>query len=93
MAKIGADITGFMTAMGKVKAATAPIGMQIGQQLRGKILEGFGVGGAIAMIKSQLGRAREIDIGASSLGVDTSTFQSLEKIAERSGVSMEALVE
>lgn len=93
MAKIGADITGFMTAMGKVKAATAPIGMQIGQQLRGKILEGFGVAGAISMIKNQLGRARDIDIGASSLGVDTSTFQALEKIAQRSGVSMETLVE
>lgn len=93
MAKVGADITGFMTAMGKVKAATAPIGTQIGQQLRGKILEGFGVAGAIGMIKSQLSRAREIDIGASSNGVSTSTYQALEKIAERSGKSIGELVE
>lgn len=93
MAKIGADITGFMAAMGKIKAAAAPAGKQIHDQLRGKVLEAFGVGGAISMVKSQLQRAREIDIGSSSLGVDTSTFQALQRIAERSGVSMESLVE
>ena len=90
--KLGFDASSFTRAMAGMKAAAGPAGSQIGQQIRGKMLEAFGAGAAIALFKKSIDNAMNIRSGAMKSGLDTSTFQALEAVAKNAGSSVEELV-
>lgn len=90
--KVSMDASGFTQAMAKMKATAGPAGAQIGQQIRGKMLEAFGAGAAIALFKSTLQKAMDIKSGATKAGVDSSTFQAMAAVAESAGSSVDELV-
>lgn len=90
--KVSMDASGFTQAMAKMKATAGPAGAQIGQQIKGKMLEAFGAGAAIALFKSSLEKAVEIKKGAIKSGLDTTTFQALSTVAEDAGSSVEELI-
>ena len=90
--KVSFDASGFTNAMAKMKATAGPAGSQIGQQIRGKMLEAFGAGAAIAAFKQTLQKAMDIKSGATKAGVDTSTFQAMAAVADNAGMSVDELI-
>ena len=91
LGKVSFDASGFTQAMSKMKSSAGPAGKEIGQQIRGKMLEAFGAGAAIALFKNTIKNALDIRKGATSSGLDTSTFQVLKRISDESGASIEDL--
>jgi hypothetical protein len=89
--KVSFDASGFTQAMSKMKASAGPAGAQIGQQIRGKMLEAFGAGAAIALFKQSIQRALEVKSGATKLGVGSDQFQALDAVAKAAGMSVDEL--
>lgn len=92
LGKVSFDASGFTQAMSKMKATAGPAGKLIGDQIRGKMLEAFGAGAALALFKKQLQSAVEIKSGATKFGTSTTTFQTLATVANQAGTSVEELV-
>lgn len=89
--RLSFDGSSFTKAMAGMKAAAGPAGASIGQQIRGKMLEAFGAGAAIALFKKTIENAVSIRAGATKTGLDTSTFQALEAVAKNAGMSVDEL--
>ena len=87
--KVSLDNSGFAKALGGAKASIGPVTEGIGKQIRGKMLEAFSATGAIMLFSKSIQRALEIRSGATKAGVDTSTFQAIEEVAKRAGISVE----
>lgn len=91
LGKVSFDASGFTQGMSKMKAAAGPAGKEIGQQIRGKMLEAFGAGAAIALFKKTIQNAVDIRKGMGATGLDSATFQALKVVADQSGASVEEL--
>ncbi len=89
--KVSFDSSGFTQAMSKMKATAGPAGKEIGQQIRGKMLEAFGAGAAIALFKKTVQNALDIRKGMASTGLDSAMFQALKVVADQSGASIDEL--
>ena len=87
--KVSLDNSGFAKALGGAKASIGPVTEGIGKQIRGKMLEAFSATGAVMLFSKSIQRALEIRSGSTKAGVDTSTFQAIEAVAKRAGVSVE----
>ena len=90
--KVQDDNQGMYRALKGMQAAVGPMGKQIGQQLRGKMLEAFGVGGGIAVVKKSLQNAFDLRKEAGGLGIATDTLQTLKTLADQTGASVEDMV-
>ena len=91
--KLGLDVTPFQQGLAKAKASVTPAAAKMGEQIRGKMLEAFGAAGAIALVKKSVENAMRIVQGSTKAGVDTSTFQAMDAVAKRAGLSIEDLTE
>lgn len=90
--KVQVDNHGMYRALKGMQATVGPMGKQIGQQLRGKMLEAFGVGGGISIVKRSLQNAFDIRKEAAGLGVATDTLQTLRVLSDQTGASIEDMV-
>lgn len=90
--KVQVDNQGMYRALKGMQATVGPMGKQIGQQLRGKILEAFGVGGGIAIVKKSLQNAFDLRKEAGGLGVATDTLQTLQTLMDQTGASVEDMI-
>lgn len=93
LGKIGLDTTGFTRGLAGMKNAAGPAAAQIGTQIRGKILEAFGAGAALAIFKSTLQKAFEIQKEAGKSGINTEEYQALKLVADQTGESIDTLAE
>lgn len=91
LGKVSFDASGFTQGMSKMKAAAGPAGKEIGQQIRGKMLEAFGAGAAIALFKKTIENATKIRQGATKFGTDAATFQTMSTVADKAGASVDEL--
>lgn len=93
LGKVELDSSGFYRGMTRLKAGAAPLGKQIGQQMRGAIMNVFGAAAFIGSIRRVLGKAFDIRSGAGKLGIDSEVFQTLETLSAQTGTGIDEMVE
>lgn len=93
IAKIGANVSGFMRGMDEIKGAAKKTGDQIasnfGNNLKNSLFGGLTIGAAAAFGKSLLDNAGRINDLAEQYGLAAGEVQSLSAAAELSGLEFE----
>lgn len=91
--KVGLDVSGFYKGMNQMKVSAAPLGKQVGEQMRGAILGAVGAGALVSGVKAALKRAFDIRRDSTKLGISEELYQTLKVVADQTGVSVETMVE
>ncbi len=91
--KVGLDVSGFHQGLAKLGGAAAPLGKQVGDQMRGAILGAVGAGALVSGIKASLKKAFDIRKDSTKLDLTPELFQTLDVLQGQTGTSVEAMVE
>lgn len=93
MGRLALDTTAFTRGLAGAKNSVGPAASQIGQQFKGKLLEALGAGALIATTKATLQKAFDVRRESGRSGVGTEEYQTLKRIADQTGESVDVLAE
>lgn len=95
MAILGVDISQFQRGLDSAKGVARSGGGNIAKELASSIGSAFAgtaiLSSASRFVESMANEAKQIDFGASKIGVDTERFQALKYTAESTGASIETV--
>lgn len=91
--KVSVDGSALKQVASQAKAAFAPVGDNIGQQLKGQIMNYLGGAAIAAAVKKTIENATEIRAGANKAETGTDRFQVMKRVADDAGESVDTLVQ
>jgi hypothetical protein len=91
--KVSVDGSALNQIAAQTKAAFAPAAMNVGQQFKAGIMQYISAGAIGASVKKTIDAAMDIRSGANKAGVDTDRYQTMKRVADDAGESVDTLVQ
>lgn len=85
------DTEGLSKGVAKVTGQFNTLGTRIAHSFRERIVSTIGAAGITWAIKNELEKAHKVSVDAAKFGLDVETFQTLQRLAEATGNSVEDL--
>jgi hypothetical protein len=85
------DTEGLSRGVAKVTGQFNTLGTRIAHSFRERIVSTIGAAGVTWAIKKELEKAHKVSVDAAKFGLDVQTFQTLQRLAEDTGNSVEDL--